>query len=310
MAQAPRVAPFDVLIIGGGPAGLSAALVLGRARRTVALLDDDRPRNRPARVSHGFFTRDGETPDTLRRLAREQLAPYPVTLVDGTAVRVRAVRAGFEVRTGDGRRLTGRRLLLATGLEDPLPEVEGAETFYGRGVYHCPYCDGWENRDRKLACYGRGKSAALEALGLRQWSADVVLLSDGPSRAPPALLASLDAAGVRLEPRRIARLEGTKGRQGQLTHVVFTDGERRACDALFWVTRPRQRSRLHEQLGLLLTHKTTVKTGKLQRTNVEGVFVAGDAARDVQQISVAAAEGAKAAIAINRSLRKEEFGGD
>lgn len=307
MAPTPRVAPFDVLIIGGGPAGLSAALVLGRARRTVALLDDDRPRNRPARVSHGFFTRDGESPDRLRRLGREQLAPYPVTLVDGTVTRALTAGKRFAVWTADGRRFTGRRLLLATGLEDPLPDVEGFETFYGRGVYHCPYCDGWENRDRRLASYGGGKSAALEALALRQWSREVVLLSDGPSRAPPELLRALRKAGVGYEPRRIARLEG---RRGALTEVVFRDGERRPCDAVFWVTRPRQRSDLAHQLGLSLTHHGTVKTGKLETTNVKGVFVAGDASRDVQQISVAVAEGAKAAIAINKSLRKDEFGGD
>lgn len=174
---------WDVIIVGGGPAGLNAALVLGRCRRRVLIFDDGKPRNAVSHALHGFLSRDGVDPAQLRAIGREQLALYPSVTLDAEQV-VDAARTetGFTVCTSDGREFRARKLLLSAGVVDVLPEAPGFAELYGRGVFHCPYCDGWEMRDQPLAVYGRGddKGAGL-ALEMKLWSQDVVLCSDGPS---------------------------------------------------------------------------------------------------------------------------------
>lgn len=181
---------YDVIIVGGGPAGLSAATVLGRCRRSVLLCDDGRYRNAASHALHAFLTRDGIDPAELRRIGREQLNQYGV---ECRAVRVTAAGrtdGGFEVVLADDSRLAARHLLLATGVVDCIPAVEGMEHFFGAGVFHCPCCDGWEVRDQPLAAYGSGKDGAGLAASLKQWSADVVLCTDGPTRFPVPMRAA------------------------------------------------------------------------------------------------------------------------
>ncbi len=294
---------WDVVIVGAGPAGLSAALVLGRCLRKVVVVDDERPRNYAAVASHGFFTRDGIPPQELRRLGRAQLRPYGVRLLRERAVKARKLANGtFQIRLQGGARLLGRRMLVATGLRDRLPEIPGFKALYGRGVHHCPYCDGWEVRGRQLASLGSGAAAAEEALALKTWSDSVVLLTHGPPRLSPALLARLGRNGIRVHPERVLRLEA---RDGRLARVVLEGGPLEV-DALFFQPRPEQRCVIASDLGCLFNRHGTIKTGRREETNVEGLFAAGDASRDLQQISVAVAEGAKAAIALNRSLRLED----
>jgi thioredoxin reductase len=296
-------ADYEVIIVGGGPAGLSAALILGRCRRRVLVCDDGNPRNAPSHASHGFFTRDGAPPQELLRLGREQLAPYGVEVWNVRVADVRVVDRGFEVVLEEGATLSCRRLLLATGLVDDLPRVEGIESMFGRSVWHCPYCDGWEVRDQPLAAYGRGHDGVELALGLTSWSDDIILFTDGgraPSREEQGLLR---CEGVRWNTGRIARLEGT---DGQLERVVLARGESIPRRGLFFHPQTRQRSLFASKLGCAFTKKGSVKTRKLQDTGIPGLYVAGDAARDVQFVVVAAAEGAKAALAINKSLRIED----
>lgn len=174
---------WDVIIVGGGAAGLSAALVLGRCRRSVRLFDDGKPRNAKSHSLHGFLGHDGLSPATLRHRALEQLVPYPSVVIDNTRVLdARSTPAGFVVETIDSRQFSARKLVLATGVVDELPEIPGFCELYGAGIFHCPYCDGWEVRDQALAVYGQGddKGGGL-ALEMTQWSRDVVLCSDGPS---------------------------------------------------------------------------------------------------------------------------------
>ena len=173
---------FDAIIVGGGPAGLSAALILGRCRRRVLICDGGEPRNAASHALHGFLTRDGIPPAELLRIAREQLEPYDVMIRESHVVNVDRSELGFEVSLSDGSHLRARKLLLATGLTDRIPNIEGLKPLYGKSVFHCPFCDGWEMRDQPLAVYGRGNHGSTLAMTLKTWSDDVVLCSDGPSR--------------------------------------------------------------------------------------------------------------------------------
>jgi thioredoxin reductase len=298
-------ARYDCLIVGGGPAGLSAALILGRCRRRVLVCDAGMPRNAKAQSIHGVLTRDGLAPAAFLHLAREELARY--TTVEFRRTEVTAARCavdGFEIRCRDGCSFEGRTLLLATGVVDDLPPIEGLFDFYGTSVHHCPYCDAWEWRDRALAVYGRGESAAGLALTLTLWSADIVLCTDGPSKLSTASRRRLARHGIVLRTDPVLRLEG---HDGHLERIVFAAGASLARQALFFLSGQYQRSPLPQQLGCRFTSKGAVATARSEATQVPGLYVAGDASKDVQFVSVAAAEGAEAAVAINKMLLKADL---
>ncbi|HEU4405623.1 MAG TPA: NAD(P)/FAD-dependent oxidoreductase [Polyangiaceae bacterium] len=297
-----REAEFDAVVVGGGPAGLSAALVLGRCRRRVTLFDRGAPRNAPSRASHGFFTRDGAPPEELRRVGREQLAPYRVELRDVAVARVRRAEGGFEVEADDGGVARCRKLLLATGMRDRVPELPGLEPLLGAGVYHCPYCDGWEVAGGRLAAYAHGPSAVDFALGLQTWGDEVALFTGGEGELGDEGRTELARQGVRLYEGELGALEGDAGR---LRRVVLRGGEAVECGALFLHLGQEQAAPFAAELGCEFEPNGTVKTGSYGETGVPGLFVAGDASRDLQWLVVAAAEGAKAAHAINRELRRE-----
>lgn len=296
---------WDVLIVGGGPAGLSAALVLGRARRRVLLIDDDRPRNAAAGAVNGFLSRDGIAPRELRSISREQLRRYLyVELRDGSVTEGRRVDGGFEVCIGGGDRVRGRRLVIATGVADVLPVIDGLLQLYGRSVFHCPYCDGWEVRDRSLAVYGAGERGAGLAIELRPWSDDVILCTDGASDLSETWRARLDRHRIEVRESKVARLQG---RDGQLEAIVFVDGSELGRHALFLSTRRRQQLDLARQLGCPTYEDAGCHVDHMGRSEVPGLFVIGDASRDVLQAIVAAGEGAAAAIALNAELIAEDY---
>jgi thioredoxin reductase len=299
-----RERQVEVVIVGAGPAGLSAALILGRCRRRVLVLDTGRPRNAASRGLHGFLTRDGVDPQQLRQIAREQLAQYDsVTLTACEATAARCIPGGFEVSIAGGEVLRCRKLLLATGVVDDLPQLEGLEPLYGRSVFHCPYCDGWESRDQPMAAYARSAKGVGLAIQLTVWSPDVVLCSDG-FRLSREQLARLERHRIPWHRTRVARLEGADGR---LERIVFQDGTSLARRVMFFQSGQRQGSDLAAQLGCAFTHKGAVRTGEYEVTDVPGVYVAGDASRLVQLAIVAAAEGAQAAFAINSALVQEDL---
>lgn len=292
---------FDVVVVGGGPAGLSAALVLGRCRRRVLVLDDRDPRNARARAMHGFLSREGISPWELREIAEAQLEPFDVEIRRERATDARAVDVGFEVVTATGVVRT-RKLVLASGMRDEIPRIDGIEPLLGVSVHFCPYCHGWESRERPLAAYARGGEKAVEfALGLTTWSRDVMLFTDG-ERLGSAEHETLGRNGVAVREARIARLES----DGEhLTAIALEGGEVVPRRAMFVHAGRVQRSRLPEKMGVVFAPDATVEVGTCERTNVPGLWVIGDASRDVQFAIVAAAEGAKAAYAINRELRAE-----
>jgi len=296
---------YDVIIVGGGPAGLSAALILGRSRRRVLLCDAGRPRNAASRAIHGFVTRDGTPPREFLRLAREQLRPYDtVTLrdVEVTAAECRG-DSRFHVSLADGSDLESRKLLIATGVEDNIPAIPGFRELLGIGVFHCPYCDGWEVRDQPLAVYGRGARGLGLSLELIGWSRDVVLCTDGAAEIDTDGLDRLRRNGIALRDERVVRLDG----RDRLDRIVFDRGDPLARRAVFFTTGQTQQSTLAVSLGCAFNEKGTVRTGKYESTHLRGLYVAGDASRAVQWAIVAAAEGAEAAFAINTDLLKEDL---
>lgn len=293
----------DVIIVGGGPAGLSAALILGRCRRRVTLFDDDAPRNSASRGVHGFLGHDGIAPGELRRIGRAELSAYDVEIRTARVLEATRTASGFEVRDADGGCLTSRKLLLATGVRDRLPPVPGCLELYGHGIYPCVYCDGWELRDRALGAYGEGPSSAEFALGLTTWSRDVVLFTDGGEPPAPDAQARLRRYGVSIRQERIA---GFTGDERGLHEVLLEGGERVRRDALFLHAGIRPVSPLAKNLGCEVEECGTVTTFENQRTDVPGLYLAGDASHDVKFAIIAAAHGARAAHDINQALRQED----
>jgi thioredoxin reductase len=212
---------------------------------------------------------------------------------------------GFTVICAGGLTVAARKVLLTTGLKDEIPQIEGVEAFYGCSVHHCPYCDGFENRDKPIAVYGEGEKGAGLALMMKQWSADVILCTDGPSTLSPDMQARLEEHGIVVCPERVAKLEGDQN--GHLQRICFGDGSVIERTALFFSTGCMQGSDLWERLGCKRDEKGGIISNPLtEESSIPGVYVGGDASRDVLLIAVAIAEGAKAAVAINRALLQED----
>ena len=288
--------PFDVVIVGGGPAGLAAALVLGRMRRQVLLLDSDDPAHGASDSVRGLFGHDGTPPFELRRIAQEQLRPYESVILRKVAVEeAHQTPSGFSV-TATGATSEGGVLLLAMGMRYELPPIEGVAEVWARGAYHCPYCHGWEVRDRPLAAYGAG--AAHLALLLTSLSNDVVLLTDGSSDLDPGAAERLRQTGVVVRDDPVARLEAEGGK---LARIVFADGSTDDRGGLFFVPSFTP-SPLPAQLGCELDESGAIVINENGGTSVPGVFAAGDATTDKKAVVLAAAAGSRAAYSINADI--------
>jgi thioredoxin reductase len=298
-----RDAMFDVVVVGGGPAGLSAALMLGRCRRRVLLCDLGAPRNRRTTALHGYLTRDGVAPLEFNDLGRRELPAYGVEVRCLGVTDARWDDGHYCVTLSDNRQEDAAYLLIATGVIDDLPGIPGLDACYGRSIFHCPYCDGWEWRDRPMAVFGYGVGAAGLALALKTWSGDIVLCTHG-GRCPRSTRERLARNAIQVRTERIASFEHD---QGLLRAIRFASGDPLARDVMFFSTGQHPQSDLAIRLGCTLNTRGTVKTGTLCDTNVPHLFVAGDASRDAQFVVVAAAEGVKAALAINKALQAEEL---
>jgi thioredoxin reductase len=302
----------DAIIVGGGPAGLAAALTLGRSRRSVLLVDAGHGRNAPAAAVHNLLAHDGTPPAELRRIGRAQLARYPgVQLREATVDGAHALaEGGFRVRLGGGDRVEARRLLLATGLADELPAVDGLAALWGRSAFHCPYCHGFEASGRRLAVLGAAPERVRLALQLTRFTDDLVLCANGEP-LPRDLAGLLAANGVRVRGEPVTRLEGGDGR---LERIVLERGAPLDRDAVFIPTVLRQRSDLAGRLGCALLPDGCVEVDELARTSVPGVYAAGDMAHRAAlpvpfaAVSWASASGTLAGAMLDQDLIGADFG--
>jgi thioredoxin reductase len=293
---------YDVVIVGGGPAGISAALALGRARRRVLLCDAGERRNARATHIHNFVTRDGTPPEDFRAIGREQLAAYrTVDVVTDRIASISGRRGAFEVRLGS-RTVGARRILLCAGMIDVLPAIDGFEALWGHSIFQCPYCHGFEVQDRRWGYWPRATEPghvlpfALQAL---TWTHDVVVFTSGAFELPPETGAALQAAGIRIVTTPIARLAG---RDGVLEAIVLADGTSVPRDALF-AHPPQRHVDLVAALDLALDDQGYVRVDAATRvTSVPGIHAAGDLTTRMQAAIHAAASGTQAAAAINVDL--------
>lgn len=300
-------APSDteVAIVGGGPAGLSAALVLGRARRSTVLFDAGAPRNAPAAAAHNLYTRDGTPPAELNRIAREQLRPYPAVQVRQAMI-VDAERRDdgvFVLHDDAGGQTTADNLVLATGVVDLLPDIEGLRDLWGTGVFHCPYCHGWEVQDQPFVLIAQSPHALHMARVLRGWTTDLTVcpIEGFPLDADERDL--LQSQGVRFRPA-VQALVG--GPDGTVQDVILVSGDRLGPAAVFTSAPTRQRSPLAQKLGCTV-HADGMFAGLVDVdergfSGIPGLYVAGDASKGMPQVVAAAYEGTLVAAMINNEL--------
>jgi thioredoxin reductase len=297
----------DVVIIGGGPGGLSAALVLGRSRRSVILIDAGHPRNEVTYESHGFLTRDGIKPFELRELAHEQMKNYPnVTIIKDVVEDVlKEENQQFKTTTLQGSVFFSRKIIFATGLKEDIPDIPGLNDVYGKSVFSCPYCDGWEHNDQPLALIGNKKDLIHYIRLIFNWSRDLIVATNGPSILTVKEQNELREHDVRLIETPIKEVTSE---DGFLKEIVFTDGETIHRKAGFIVnTGAEQATMLPKKLGIKLNEKHAFITKEHGKTTVDGLFIIGDAAKRFAGLIGAASEGYETGVYMNKEFVEEDW---
>ncbi len=302
-----NVEPADVIVIGGGPAGLNGALMLARSRRSVVVIDSGQPRNAPAEAIHGLLGRDGMPPSELLRIGRDEVRSYGGEVIDGEVVTAERDGDLFAVILADGRTLHARRLLVTTGLADRLPDVEGLEGHWGHEVIHCPYCHGWEVRDHVIGILRTGPVAMHHALLFRQLSDSVVFFTNG-AEMEEEQLEELAARGIKVVDGVVTAVAE---HDGAFAGLRLEDGRVEACDVVAVATRLEARAAFLSQLGLVAEEHASgigqhIPADGTGRTAVPGVWVAGNVTDLMGQVGGAAAAGAMAGAQINADLAREE----
>jgi thioredoxin reductase len=296
---------LDAIVVGGSFAGLSAAMQLARARRRILLIDAGLPRNRFADASHGFLGQDGKAPAQILREAAGQVLAYPtVEIAKGEVLDAKAIPNGFAVAMAEGRKAQARRLVLATGVADVLPDLPGLKERWGASVLHCPYCHGYEYRDRPLGVLATHPMSAHQAAMIPDWG-PTTLFTQGRFEPEDGQRALLDARGVTIERSPVSAL---LGHAPELEAVRLADGRTLPLSALFVAPTQRMASPLAEALGCGFDDGPMgpiIRTDAWKATTVPGVFAAGDAARQMQNATLASADGVLAGIGAHQSLIRD-----
>ncbi len=296
---------LDVVIVGGSSAGLSASLILGRSLRDVVVIDDQKPCNRFTNASHGFLTRDGSPPSELMQIAYVQLEPYStVVRKTATALHIEKNDTGFEITSSDASTLQARTVLLATGLHDELPKLNEIEALWGKSVFHCPYCDGYEVRGKAISVYGADDAAIHLVMMLRNWTDNLTLCAADNWKLTAPQRDRLTRFGIHVVEQPITALERTGA---QIEAVHFDDGTSVRCDALFIRPKTTHRTTFARDLGCKVDEHNVVQVDLRGRTSIEGVYAAGDIASPMRSVAIAVAQGAAAAYGINADLIERDF---
>jgi Thioredoxin reductase len=296
---------YDCIIIGGGPAGLSGALALGRARKAVLVLDDSKPRNAVTHEMHGFLGHDRIRPSEFRRIAKEQISEYPsVKFAAETTVSVEGSDGDFKITTAQGQTYAGRKLLFAVGKKDiPLP-IAGLTEVYGKSAFVCPYCDGWELQDQELVIIAKGEWAFHLAKMIPGWSSRYAICTNGPDELSEEEREELRQHGVSVYD---APIRSIVSNDGMVERVELEDGTSVSCTGIFFAPQLTIGSELPASIGCEMKEAGSAVTDMFGRTNVPGVYCAGDAGSEMHQAIMAASTGAAAAISINNELLMESW---
>jgi thioredoxin reductase len=296
---------FDVIIIGGSYAGLSAAMALGRSLRKVLIIDSGKPCNRQTPHSHNFITHDGEKPQDIARKAREQVLKYEtVQFIEALATGGSTTKEGFEIETSDGNLFTARKLFFATGIADQMPAIEGFAQCWGISVLHCPYCHGYEVRHTNMGVLANGDTGFELSRLIHHWSHQLTLFTNGTSTLTAEQTSKLQSHHIEIIEAEIAAL---KHSHGYIQHIVFKDGRTKEVSALFARVGFTQHCQIPQQLGCELNEQGYIKVDDFQRTNLYGVYAAGDNVSPFRSVSMAVAAGGKAGALINKELIDEAF---
>jgi thioredoxin reductase len=296
---------FDVIVIGGSYSGLAAALALGRALRTVLIIDSGRPCNARTPHSHNFITQDGKAPGEIAALARQQVQEYgTVEFVDGIVTAGLPMDAGFLLQTESGTTFSARKLIFATGIEDQLPSIAGLAECWGISGLHCPYCHGYEVRHRPTGILGNGESGFDLAGLVANWTKDLTLLTNGSSGLTLEQSTRLNGRGIEVVSQGIASLEQEGG---HLQQVILQDGTRLPLEVLYLRPKFEQHSRTPEALGCELTQEGYIRVEPSQRTSVPGIYACGDNSSIMRTVANAVATGTTAGMMANRELVFEDF---
>ncbi|OZB98669.1 NAD(P)/FAD-dependent oxidoreductase [Paenibacillus sp. XY044] len=296
---------LDAVIIGGGPAGMSAALALGRSRRSAIVIDEGLPRNRVTHEMHNFLSRDGIAPAEFRRIAREQIGNYPaIKFVQGKAESVEGNDGDFRVHVSDGKVFRSKKLLFATGKRDLPIDISGLYEVYGKSAFVCPYCDGWELQDQQLVMIAAGEAAMHLSKVLMGWSTNLTLCTNGPDEMKAEQRQELERHGIIVKDSPIQAIESE---EGVVKQILLENGESVACTGIFFAPKLAAATDLPQSLGCEVSETGSVTADRIGKTNVPGVFSAGDAASEMYQAVAAASMGALAGMGINSELLDEAW---
>lgn len=296
---------FDVIIIGGSYAGLSAAMALGRSLRSVLVIDSDQACNRQTPYSHNFLTQDGVAPASIKEKAQQQVLAYPtVMLLQDLVTDGENLGNRFRITTLKNETFHAKRLIFATGLKDIMPEIPGVSECWGISVIHCPYCHGYEVKNQKTGIFANGDFAFHYAQLIANLTADLAIFTHGKSVLTPQQTHQIQNRNIPIIEKEITRIDH---QHGKIQQLVFQDGSTYPLDALY--TRPHfeQHCRLPEMLGCHLTEQGTLQVDMLQRTNVKHIFACGDNASPLRSVASAVAAGNFAGAAVNKEMVEEEF---
>ena len=296
---------YDVIIIGGSYAGLSAAMALGRSLRNVLIIDSGLPCNRQTPHSHNFITHDGEKPAVIAEKAKAQVLKYKsVTFLEGLAISGKKIENGFSITTKVGEEFQAKKLLFATGIKDIMPDIKGFSECWGISVVHCPYCHGYEVRHKKTGLMANGEKAFHLSSLISNLTADLTILTRGKADFKPEQIDKLNAHNIKIVETDIAEIEH---KSGYLKNLVFKDGKRMVFDAVYAAIPFVQHSDIPVTLGCELAESGHIKVDQFQKTTVEGIYACGDNSTGMRSVANAVASGNLAGAMLNMELVQGSF---